>query len=118
MIELGRTGSLSHAHAAHQDGKLHVRTVFEDDAALAKNRRIRDSGMLNKGQLGIHDDADMRAVISCPSVEQWRLFQRDHADIYKSLTTRGQSTQDDADRMKGARQLQLLHPAWVVYTRL
>jgi len=53
-------------------------TTFYDDKALAQNQRIRDSGMLHNGVSRLHDKdgSDYRAVISCPSVDQWELFKK------------------------------------------
>ena len=95
-----------------EDGKFYTETTFFDDESLAQNRRIADSGMLDGGKLGLHDDEDIRFVLSCPSVEQWNLFKKKYPDIYKALMSR-----DEKARMVGARRLSLLKPAWVIYSR-
>ena len=118
MNDIVDIGPNSVSRALSEGGRFHVHTRFFDDAALAQNRRIADSGMLDKGKLGLHDDEDIRFVISCPSTRQWALFKKDNPEIYKLITTRGTDAIADADRMKGARKLSILHPAWVVYSRL
>ena len=96
------------------DGKdMHVKTTFNDDKSLDTNENIRRSRMLEKGTFGLHDNEDVRLVISCPSTLQWAIFRRKYPDIYKSVLS-----QDEAIRMQGANQLQLLHPEWVVMSRL
>lgn len=97
-----------------EDGKYHAKTTFFDDDALEHNKKIRNSGMLEKSALGLHDNADVRMAISCPSTTQWMYFKSKHYETYKLLT----SQTSEEDRMKGARQLQLLHPDWVVFERL
>ena len=106
-------GSNSVTRATLDGKRLNVHTTFEDDASLAQNRRIQDSGLLDKHRLGLHDDADTRAVFSCPSVNQWNLFKRDHPDTYKLLISR-----NETERMNGARQLSILKPSWVIQSRL
>ena len=96
-----------------EDGKFYTQTTFYDDNALAKSRKLADSGLLDKSKLGLHDDADIRMVVNVPSTEQWMLFQRTHPEVYKLLTSRL-----DDERMKGARKLSILQPAWVVQSRL
>jgi hypothetical protein len=111
-------GSNSVTTAQLDGNKLYVHTKFYDDLALAKNRKIQNSGALDKAKLGLHDDEDIRLVVSCPSHEQWSLFKRKHPDVYALLTTRGGSVDADQSRMKGALQLSLLEPEWVIQTRL
>jgi len=96
-----------------EDGKFYSQTTFYDDKALAKSRKLSDSGLLDKATLGLHDDADLRMVINVPSNEQWLLFQRRHPEVYKLLTSKL-----DTERMNGARKLSILEPAWVVQSRL
>jgi hypothetical protein len=93
--------------------QLLVHRTFFDDANLDQNSRIRNSGMLDKAKLGLHDNEDVRAVVSCPSVEQWNLFKRKHPEVYSRLMAK-----NEPERMKGARELSILHPDWVVYSRL
>lgn len=111
-------GTNSITRARSEGGLFYVETQFKDSDSLQRNRDIAASGMLEKAKLGLHDDEDMRMVISCPCTMQWSIFKRKHNDVYKMLTTRGHRTEDDALRMKGAKQLQILHPDWVVMERL
>ncbi len=109
---------ISHDHkhktiAKSEDGVFYVHTTFNDDAALEQNERIRRSGMLDNGKLGLHDDEDIRFVISVPSNLQWEMFKRKHLETYKLIVSR-----IEAERMKGCKQLQILEPAWVVMERL
>jgi len=113
MQDVIDVGSNSVTRARSEDGLFYVHTVFNDDKALAQNRKIEGSGMLDKGKLGLHDDEDIRMVISCPSTEQWMLFKKKHPETYKLI-----KSTIEHERMKGARQLMLLHPAWVCYSRL
>ena len=96
-----------------QDDKLYIHTKFNDDHALHQNQRIRNSGMLDKGKLGIHQGEDIRMAISCPDTVQWGLFKKKHKETHDLLFSK-----NEAERMKGARQLQILKPSWVVYSRL
>ena len=98
---------------AIEDDRFYVRTTFFDDAALARNNQIRNAGMLDKGKLGLHENEDIRIAISCPSTEQWMLFKRSHPDVYTMLNAK-----DEPTRIKGAWQLKLLHPEWIVMDRL
>jgi len=115
MRELSRekTGNNAVTREVMQDGTLYAHTVFQDDKALARNADIKTSGMLANAKLGLHDDEDMRMVISCPSTLQWATFRRKHAETYKLITS-----SDESERMKGCHQLQILEPAWVVFARL
>ena len=108
------TGSNAVTHEAVEGGKFYARTIFYDDAALDKNNKIRNSGMLDKAKLGLHENEDMRMVISCPSTLQWSMFKTKHAETYKLLTSKN----SESDRIKGAKQLEILYPAWVCYNRL
>jgi len=104
--------------AKSEDGKFYVETLFHDDEALRQNDRIRSSGMLDKGKLGLHENEDYRAVISIPDVLQWNIFKKKHNDTYKLLTIKGTTLADEALRAKGITQLDILHPGWVIYKRL
>ncbi len=95
-----------------EDGKLYAQTTYYDDVALEQNNKIRLSGMLEKGKLGLHDDEDIRYVISVPSSMQWQLFKTKYPETYKLITSKTES-----ERMSGCKQLQILHPAWVVMER-
>jgi hypothetical protein len=105
-------GSNSKTIGKSEDGKFYVQTTFYDDAALHRNNDIRLSGMLNKGKLGLHDNEDIRGVISCPSVEQWNIFKKKHKPTMDLLNSKDEST-----RMKGFKQVEILEPNWVVYSR-
>lgn len=96
-----------------EDGKLHAKTTFYDDESLNQNDRIRNSGMLDKAKLGVHQDEDVRMAISCPSVVQWNTFKKKNSATYKLLMSC-----NETERMRGAKQVQILHPDWVVYERL
>ena len=112
-MDLERSGSNAISNHVVEDSKLYCHTVFHDDSALNQNERIRNSGMLEKAQLGLHDDEDVRMVISCPSTLQWAVFKRKHGETYRLI-----KSADEGERIQGARQLQLLHPDWVVQSRL
>jgi hypothetical protein len=101
------------ATAQVQDDKLFIQATYFDDVALERNKQIRNAGFLDKGKLGLHENEDIRLAVSCPSVEQWNRFRRLHPETYELLMSK-----NEALRMKGARQLQLVHPEWVVQSRL
>ncbi len=116
MREISRvvSGTNSIQREGWEDGEYYCETEFFDKKQLDQNNRIRNSGMLDDSKLGLHFDEDIRMAISCPSTLQWSIFCKKNADTYKLLT----SSTSEADRMKGARQLQILHPDWVVFDRL
>lgn len=115
-VELDRERVHNHAvQRTVRDGeKIYIHTKFHDDPALERNKQLRTADMLAKAKLHLHDDEDIRMVISCPDTTQWWLFQRDYPDIYKALS----QNRDEAARMQACRQLQILHPEWVVQERL
>jgi len=92
---------------------VHAKTIFNDEKSLSVNNNIRLDGMLDKKKFGLHDDEDVRMVISCPDGLQWSIFKKKHFDTYKKLMSF-----DEVLRMEGARELQILHPAWVVQSRI
>ncbi len=108
------TGTNAVTLEGFEDNKYYAKTTFYDDKALEQNKKIRNSGMLDDSKLGLHLDEDIRMAISIPSTLQWSIFCKKNADTYKLLT----SSTSESDRMKGARQLQILHPSWVVFDRL
>lgn len=118
MSELIENNARQTSKAKSEDGKFYVHTIFHDDEALNQNDRIRSSGMLEKGTLGLHENEDYRAVISCPDMIQWTIFKKKHLETYRLLTKKGTSQDDEVDRRKGITQLEILHPAWVIYKRL
>ena len=95
-----------------EDGTTYTHTKFYDDAALEKVKQLRKDEIMAKAKLGVHDDADMRMIISCPSVIQWNFFKRDYPEIEKRIHSK-----DEAERMKGCREIEILHPEWVVMHR-
>ena len=108
-----QVGTNAVARHGMEDGRYYCETVFHDDSSLDQNQRIRNSGMLEKGRLGLHDNEDIRMTISCPSTLQWSLFKSQHPETYVLL-----KSSDESERVRGARQLQILKPAWVVQSRL
>lgn len=110
---LERTGSNSVTNTVIEGGKLYFHTIFNDDAALHQNTRLRNSGHLDRKKLGLHEDEDVRMMISIPSVLQYTIFQKKHPNTITLLNSKIES-----ERMRGAKQLQILHPEWVVMERL
>lgn len=96
-----------------EDGITYAKTVFNDSMALDRVKRLRDGSVLDRAKFGMHDDADLRLVISCPSVVLWGYFKRDHAKTYELLNSK-----DETERMKGAREMQFIHPEWCIMSRL
>ncbi len=115
MREISRivSGTNSIQREGWEDGEYYCETKFFDTKSLEQNAKIRNSGMLDDGALGLHDNADIRMAISCPSTLQWSIFCKKNADTYKLI-----KSTDEQERIKGARQLQILHPSWVVFDRL
>lgn len=96
-----------------EDGKTYAKTTIHDDAALERVKRLKHEAVLDKARLGIHDNADLRMVISCPSIVLWNYFKRDHPKTYSLLNSK-----DESERMKGAKQVQFIHPEWIIQERL
>ena len=94
-----------------EDGITYAKTTFQDDAALERVRQLKHENVLDKARLGLHDNADLRMVISCPSEALWSYFIRDYPDIYKLLQSKDQF-------LKGAKQVQFMHPEWIIQSRL
>lgn len=113
MSDIIEHTSVRKIQAKSEDGKFYVKTTFFDDNSLEQNNKIRLSGMLEKAKLNLHENEDIRAAISCPSVQQWNIFKKKHADTYRLLNSR-----EEVQRMKGVSELQLLHPDWIVYNRM
>ena len=114
LIDVEKSGDTSIIQrVVREDGKLYHHTRFEDDAALAKARKLADSGLIDKMALGLHDDADVRMVINCPTTEQWNIWKKENPEDYRLLTSRLEH-----ERLQGARRLSLMHPAWVIQSRL
>jgi hypothetical protein len=95
-----------------QDNKLYVDTQFNNKASLDINKKIRNSRMLDKLKLGLHDNEDVRGTLSIPSNLEWQLFKRKHPDIYNDL-----KAPQEADRMSALRRIQMLEPEWVLMER-
>jgi hypothetical protein len=96
-----------------QDSTIVVQTTHFDDAALERNKQIRNAGLIDKGKMALHENEDIRMVISCPDTMQWTMFKRAYPDIYKLILSK-----DESERVSGCRKLQILHPEWVVQERL
>ena len=95
-----------------EDGKLFIKTKFFDDDAIARNKRIRDSGILEKAKLELHHNEDIRGAISCPSVGQWNQFNKDHPEMQSLL-----NSSHEHERMAALRLVSLHKPNWVLMTR-
>jgi len=95
-----------------EDNKLYVDTKFHNANSLEINKRIRNSQMLDKMKLGLHDNEDARAVLSIPSNMEWQIFKRKHPDIYNDL-----KAPQEVDRMNALKRIQLLEPEWVLMER-
>jgi len=95
-----------------EDNILHVHTNFHNQQSLEINKKIRNSQMLDKMKLGLHDNEDARAVLSIPSNLEWTIFKDAHPDIYNDL-----KSPQEADRMKALRRIQFLEPEWVLMER-
>ena len=96
-----------------EDGKLHIKTTFYDDASLARNERIRSSKILEKAKLSLHHNEDIRAVISVPSVAQWNLFNKEHPELSGLLNSK-----QEYERLKAVDIISLAHPDWILMTRM
>ena len=88
-------------------------TEFFDDASLIRNEQIRKSKMLERGTLGLHENADYRMVISVPSQDQYDLWKAKNPGDYELLMSKNLD-----ERLRGAKRLQFTHPQWVLYDRV
>ena len=91
---------------------LFVDTKFHNKHSLEVNKKIRNSQMLEKMKLGLHDGEDARAVLSIPSNLEWQLFKDKHPDIYNDL-----KAPQEQDRLNAIRRIQFLEPEWVLMER-
>jgi len=107
------TGHNSVNETITEDNVLYNKTTFFDDESLKQNQRIRESNILDKAKLALHDGEDVRMAFSIPSSLQYTLFQKDHPEVYKLLMSA-----DETERMSGARQMAILKPSWVCYSRI
>jgi len=94
------------------DGKrLFVHTLVHDDPILEANRRIANERVLERAKMPLHENEDLRAHIQVDP-DLWAIFKRKNPDVYRLICSR-----DEGERMRGVRQLHILHPAWVTYAR-
>jgi len=109
LIEHSKTSTVTLHRDDHVEGQYYFHTQYHDDAALETNKRIRLEGLMPVGKkCPMLDNAEVAYSFSCPDGEQWALFKRDYPDVYRALM-RG----DQQERFKAARELSILHPAWV-----
>lgn len=113
LIEKGVTAPNVAHRILRQDSYLVVETKHYDDANLERNKKLRNEGFIDKAKFGLHDNEDIRMMISIPDGLQWTIFKRKFPEVYKLIMSK-----DEKDRMRGCRQLQLLHPEWIVQERL
>lgn len=113
MAELLAAERTHRIEVERDGGKLRVMKIFNNKKALEQNKAIRNANMMNRGQLGLHDKADIRMGISVPSTYEWELFKRKHPDIYAGI-----KSSDESERMKACKRLQAIEPEWVVQERL
>ena len=105
--------SAQHLFILWVHSKLFIQTTHFDDAALARNERIRNSGILDKAKLQLHQGEDIRGAISCPSVAQWNRFKKDNPEFNGLL-----NSSLEHERLRAMDMVSLHHPDWVVYTRM
>ena len=111
MRELMR-GQNSISRTKAEDGKLYVHTTFYNDESIKRNQQILNEGVLEKSELGIHDNADIRFWFRPTDMLEWNFFQRKFPDIYKGLHSK-----DEKIRLSAALKLSILHPGWVIFER-
>jgi len=112
-ISRERVGTNAIQREGWEDGDYWCETTFYDEKSLEQNQKIKNSGMLHKGKLGLFDNADIRMAISIPSTMQFSIFRKKHHETYKLLTSK-----DEAEMVKGMRQISILEPDWIVYERI
>ena len=109
LIERSKYKTVVEHTDAHNPTRQVYRTVYHDDEALDKNRRLRRDGLMVKGhRLPMFDGQRVHYAFSIPA-DQLALFQRDNPDFMTELRSK-----DDAIRMKAALRLAILHPEWSV----
>ena len=109
---VGRGSNSVTQYTRINDDQVVEHTRFFNDDALKQNARIRESDLMDKHQLGLHDNADTRAAFSFPSIEEYNLFKIKDPETYQLLMSK-----NEYERIRGAKQLQILHPEYCVYNR-
>ncbi len=95
-----------------QDGKLYSETIFHDKKVLDRIHDLRNSKVMEKAKMSLHDGEDIRGIISVPDPLQWSLFKKEYSEVYSLLTSKLES-----DRTKGMKQIEILKPEWIVMVR-
>jgi 1,4-alpha-glucan branching enzyme len=91
-----------------ESGKYTFHTKILNDHILERNKRIRLESLMTKGKSIPLLEAGVEYAFSIAS-EEWGFFKRDYPDIVAGIRSK-----DEEERFKAARQLQILHPEWVI----
>ncbi len=89
----------------HAPGRQVFQSIFHDDAALEQNKKLRNSGLMKRGDILPIVDASVSYAFSFPSVERYAQIQQQYPDIFEALRSKDQRIREDAGR-----RLALLHP--------
>ena len=94
---------------AHIKNRQVFRTVYHNDAALEKNKALRNSGLLRRGdKLSLLDGASVSFAFSFPTVEEYNMIRGKYPDIMDAIRSKDQKARESA-----ARKLEILHPEYI-----
>ena len=93
---------------AHVADRQVFETIYHDDDALKKTKRLRDEQVLKKGDKIAFGDQQVYHAFSIPE-GYYALLKRDEPEMMTNILSMDEST-----RMKAAMQLSILHPEFVV----
>jgi len=96
----------------HAPGRQVFRTVYHDDAALDQNKRIRNAGLMKRGDKLPVVDASVSYAFSFPSVERYEGLKVQYPDIFEDLRSKDQHVREAAGQ-----RLALLHPEFCTLSR-
>jgi len=106
------TNSTTELHRISKD-QVVKKTVFYNDKQLDQNTRLRNHLENSKHNIPIHDNAPTRAIFSFPSMEEYTRFIRKNPETNELM-----ESNIEVERIKGFKQLELLHPEYCIYNRL
>ena len=94
---------------AHIKDRQVFRTVYHNDAALEKNKALRNSGLMRRGDsISLLEGATVSFAFSFPTVEEYNMVRNKYPDIMDALRSKDQHVRESA-----ARKLELLCPQYI-----
>lgn len=99
--------------ASDKAGQHRVMQYYDDHGVLKENERIRKSGLMQKNmRKGLMDNQPIEFWLRIPSANHLQQFMMHHPRVMEDL-----HSPDESTRMKGARNMALLEPEWVLFSR-